>query len=73
MGVPKDQARVLFAESNFWGRTLAAVSSSTDPSAYGGYGPMIPGFETIPYDDLSVGERCSGQERRGIHGRTDSR
>ena len=53
-GVPKDQARVVFAENNFWGRTLAAVSSSTDPSAYGGYGPKMPGFETIPYDDLNA-------------------
>ncbi len=34
-GIPKDQARVVFAAGNFWGRTLAAVSSSTDPSSYG--------------------------------------
>ena len=28
-GVPKNQAKVLFADNNFWGRTLAAISSST--------------------------------------------
>ena len=28
-GVPKNQAKVLFVENNFWGRTLAAISSST--------------------------------------------
>lgn len=37
-GVPKYQAKVLFARGNFWGRTLAAVSSSTDPSSYEGFG-----------------------------------
>jgi 4-aminobutyrate aminotransferase-like enzyme len=44
-GVPRNQAKVLFAEDNFWGRTLAAVSSSTDPSSYEGFGPFMPGFE----------------------------
>jgi ornithine--oxo-acid transaminase len=45
-GVPKDKAVILFAENNFWGRTLAAVSSSTDPESFGGYGPFIPGALT---------------------------
>lgn len=35
-GVPENKARIVFAEGNFWGRTLAAVSSSTDPSSYTG-------------------------------------
>ncbi|KAA3677102.1 ornithine--oxo-acid transaminase [Paragonimus westermani] len=51
-GVPNNQARILFAEGNFWGRTLAAVSSSTDPSCYEGFGPYMPGFDIVPYDDL---------------------
>lgn len=42
----------MFAENNFWGRTLAAVSSSTDPSCYEGFGPYMPGFSIVPYDDL---------------------
>lgn len=41
------QAHVVFAENNFWGRTLAAVSSSTDPESYKGYGPYMPGFSTV--------------------------
>lgn len=51
-GVPKNQAVVLFAEGNFWGRTLAAVSSSTDPESFGGFGPFMPGFKTVPYNDI---------------------
>jgi ornithine--oxo-acid transaminase len=50
--VEENKARILFAEGNFWGRTLAAVSSSTDPSSYKGFGPYMPGFSTVPYNDL---------------------
>ena len=56
-GVPANKARVLFARNNFWGRTLAAVSSSTDPSSYEGYGPYMPGFSVIDYNDLVALEK----------------
>ena len=52
-GIKKNKAKILFAEGNFWGRTLAACSSSTDPDCYEDYGPFIPGFEVIPYNDLT--------------------
>ena len=51
-GTKKNEAKVLFAEGNFWGRTLAACSSSTDPDCFEDYGPFMPGFEIIPYNDL---------------------
>jgi len=53
-GIPENQARIVFAENNFWGRTLAAVSSSSDPSAYSHYGPFMPGFLSVPYNDLQA-------------------
>ena len=56
-GVPHNKAKVVFARNNFWGRTLAAVSSSTDPSSYTNYGPFMPGFDLVPYDDLDALER----------------
>ena len=37
------QAKIIFAEENFWGRTLAAISSSTDPDSYAGFGPYMYG------------------------------
>ncbi len=52
--VPENKAKVIFVEGNFWGRTLAAISSSTDPSSYKGFGPYMPGFEIIPYNDLAA-------------------
>ena len=51
-GIPTNEAKVVFADNNFWGRTLAAVSASTDPSSYEGFGPYMPGFHIIPYDNL---------------------
>jgi ornithine--oxo-acid transaminase len=53
-GVPENQAKIIFAEGNFWGRTLAAISSSTDPSSYQGFGPYMPGFELVPYNNLTA-------------------
>lgn len=52
--IPHNQAKIVFAEGNFWGRSLAAVSSSTDPTSFEGYEPLMPGFEVIPYDDLEA-------------------
>lgn len=52
--IPNDKAKIVFADGNFWGRTLAAVSSSTDPSSYAGYGPYMPGFSIVPYNDLAA-------------------
>lgn len=57
-GVPNSKAKIIFAEGNFWGRTLAAISSSTDPSSKSGFGPYMPGFELIPYNNLSALEKA---------------
>ena len=57
-GIPKNQAKIIFVEDNFWGRTLAAVSSSTDPKSYTGFGPFMPGFEIIPYNDTIALEKA---------------
>ncbi len=42
---------------NFWGRTLAAISSSDDPLSYKDFGPYMPGYDLIPYNDLEALER----------------
>ena len=56
--VPENSAKILFANGNFWGRTLAAVSSSDDPESYGEYGPYMPGFSLIPYNNLDALEKA---------------
>ena len=52
--IPKNKARIIFAKGNFWGRTLAAISSSDDPTSYEGFGPYMPGYDLIPYNDLDA-------------------
>ena len=53
-GIPTNQAKVYFVEGNFHGRSMTAVSASTDPESYGGYGPYLPGIHIIPFDDLDA-------------------
>jgi len=53
-GIPDNKAVHIFAEGNFWGRTMAAISSSDDASSYAGFGPYMPGFQLIPYNDLQA-------------------
>lgn len=53
-GVPTGQAEIIVCADNFHGRTLAIVGFSTDPSAYGGYGPFAPGFRVVPFGDFDA-------------------
>ena len=55
----------VFAKNNFWGRTLAAVSSSTDPSSYSGFGPFMPGFEIVNYNDIPALEAAISDPNTG--------
>ena len=56
-GIPENKARIIFAKGNFWGRTLAAISSSDDPLSYKDFGPFMPGYDLIPYNDLTALEK----------------
>ncbi|GMR39033.1 hypothetical protein PMAYCL1PPCAC_09228, partial [Pristionchus mayeri] len=57
-GVPHNQAKVVFAKDNYWGRSIAAISASTDPEATGGFGPFVPGFEVVEYNNLKAIEEA---------------
>ncbi|MBK9286043.1 MAG: ornithine--oxo-acid transaminase [Sphingobacteriaceae bacterium] len=57
-GVKENQAKLVFAKGNFMGRTLAAISASNDPSSYKGFGPFMPGYELVEYNDLSALEKA---------------
>ena len=57
-GIPENQAKIIFAEGNFHGRTMAAISASTDPECRDGFGPYLPGFEIIPYNDIPSLEKA---------------
>jgi ornithine--oxo-acid transaminase len=49
---------VIFPEGNFWGRSLGAISASSDPESRGGFGPFVPGMRHVPYNDLQALEEA---------------
>jgi ornithine--oxo-acid transaminase len=60
--VPANEAKMVFVEGNFWGRTIAAISSSQDPSSTNGFGPFVPGYLIVPYNDLEALENIFKSE-----------
>ena len=55
--IPSNQARIVFAKDNFWGRTLGAISSSTDESCRKDFGPFMPNYDLVPYNDVESLEK----------------
>jgi ornithine--oxo-acid transaminase len=56
-GIPSNQAKVIFASGNFWGRTIAAISTSQDEDSYADFGPFVPGFEIVEYNNIEALEQ----------------
>ncbi len=57
-GIKKYEAKIIVANENFHGRTMMAVSASTDPDCFDGFGPFVPGFEKIPYNNIAALEKA---------------
>ena len=51
-GIEENKAKILVCAENFHGRTSTIVSFSTDPSSFNQFGPFMPGFEVIPYNNV---------------------
>jgi ornithine--oxo-acid transaminase len=52
--IPDNKAKIIVCAENFHGRTSTVISFSSDPSSFSKFGPFMPGFEIIPYNDLSA-------------------
>ena len=57
-GIASNQAKVIFASGNFWGRTIAAISTSQDEDSYADFGPFVPGFEIVEYNNIQALEQA---------------
>jgi ornithine--oxo-acid transaminase len=57
-GIPKDKAVIVAVKRNFHGRTTTIISASTDPGATNGFGPLMPGFNIVDYDNIPVLEKA---------------
>jgi ornithine--oxo-acid transaminase len=53
-GIPENKAKIIVCADNFHGRTSTVISFSSDPASYKNFGPYMPGFEIIPYNDLDA-------------------
>ena len=53
-GIAPNMARILVAEHNFHGRTTGIISFSTDGDSTGGFGPYMPGYQVVPYNDIEA-------------------
>lgn len=53
-GIEENKARIIVCSENFHGRTSTIISFSTDPSSHARFGPFMPGFDVIPYNDLKA-------------------
>jgi ornithine--oxo-acid transaminase len=53
-GIEENRAKIIVCAQNFHGRTSTVISFSTDPSSYTKFGPFMPGFHVIPYNDLEA-------------------
>lgn len=57
-GIPDNQAVIITAKRNFHGRTTTIISASTDPDSRNGFGPFMPGFEIVDYDNIPALEKA---------------
>ncbi|MBR7554593.1 ornithine--oxo-acid transaminase [Allobacillus sp. GCM10007491] len=53
-GVADNQAEIIVCEGNFHGRTMLAISLSSEEEYQRGYGPLLPGIKVIPYGDIDA-------------------
>jgi len=57
-GIAENQAKIIFCENNFHGRTTTVISASTDEDSRKNFGPFMPGLVVIPYNDLRALEKA---------------
>ena len=57
-GIEENKAKIIVCSANFHGRTIGVISYSTDPTSTRGFGPFVPGFEVVPFNNLPALEKA---------------
>ena len=66
-GIEENKAKIIFAHGNFHGRTTSVISASVDQNARADFGPYMPGFEIVAYDDAAaIGEALKDPNVAGV-------
>lgn len=53
-GIENNKAKIIVCAENFHGRTSTVISFSTDPGSYAKFGPYMPGFIVVPFNNLQA-------------------
>jgi ornithine--oxo-acid transaminase len=61
-GIAENEARIIVCEGNFHGRTSTVISFSSDVQSRKNYGPFMPGFDVIPYNNLDALAKALSQK-----------
>ncbi len=67
-GIEENKAKLVFADGNFHGRTIAIISASSDPDCRVGFGPFVPGIEKVPYNNIEALEKMFEEKGNEIAG-----
>ncbi len=66
-GIPENKAKIIVCSENFHGRTSTIISFSTDPASFSKFGPFMPGFEVIPFNDTpALAEKLKDEHVAGF-------
>lgn len=66
-GIPENQAQIVVVHGNFHGRTLGVISFSDDDDSRGDFGPYLPGFKVVPYNDMeAITNAIAGEHVAGV-------
>ncbi|AUJ25765.1 MULTISPECIES: ornithine--oxo-acid transaminase [Virgibacillus] len=65
-GVAENKAEIIACEGNFHGRTMTAVSLSSEAEYKRGFGPMLPGIKIIPYGDAEALKAAINENTAGF-------
>lgn len=65
-GVANDKAEIIACEGNFHGRTMTAISLSSEEEYQRGFGPLLPGIKVIPYGDIAALKNAINENTAGF-------
>lgn len=65
-GIPENQAKIIMANGNFWGRSITASGACDDPIRYTNFGPFTPGFPLVNFNDIEALKRTLNEDGKNV-------
>jgi ornithine--oxo-acid transaminase len=64
--IPRNKAEIIVADGNFHGRTITLISFSSEPLYKDDFGPLTPGFVSVPYGDAEAIRKAVTKNTAGV-------